>query len=58
MEFGPRASVLRSILATLRHDELNSMSRTEFMPFAPVVTETDAARALDITRATPTPAGS
>ena len=54
MEFGPRALGARSILANPSrravHDELNRrLSRTEFMPFAPVVTETDAARVFDIT---------
>jgi carbamoyltransferase len=54
MEFGPRALGARSILANPSrravHDELNRrLSRTEFMPFAPVVTETDAARVFEIT---------
>lgn len=54
MEFGPRALGTRSILANPSrravHDELNKrLSRTEFMPFAPVVTETDAACVFDIT---------
>ena len=54
MEFGPRALGARSILANPSqravHDELNRrLSRTEFMPFAPVVTETDAARVFDVT---------
>jgi carbamoyltransferase len=49
MEFGPRALGARSILANPSrretHDELNRrLSRTEFMPFAPVVTEENAAR--------------
>lgn len=53
MEFGPRALGARSILANPSrravHDELNRrLSRTEFMPFAPVVTEGDAARVFDI----------
>ena len=53
MEFGPRALGARSILANPSrravHDELNRrLSRTEFMPFAPVVTEADAARVFDI----------
>ncbi len=47
MEFGPRALGARSILANPSrretHDELNRrLSRTEFMPFAPVVSERDA----------------
>jgi carbamoyltransferase len=54
MEFGPRALGARSILANPSrravHDELNRrLSRTEFMPFAPVVTEADAPRVFDIT---------
>jgi len=49
MEFGPRALGARSILANPSrhetHDELNRrLSRTEFMPFAPVVTAGEAAR--------------
>ncbi|MFI4988119.1 MAG: carbamoyltransferase C-terminal domain-containing protein [Alphaproteobacteria bacterium] len=49
MEFGPRALGARSIIAnpTRRetHDELNRrLARTEFMPFAPYVSEDDAAR--------------
>jgi carbamoyltransferase len=55
MEFGPRALGARSILANPSrravHDELNRrLARTEFMPFAPVVTEADAARVFAIGR--------
>ncbi len=47
MEYGPRALGARSILASSTdasiNDELNRrLSRTEFMPFAPVVSEDDA----------------
>jgi carbamoyltransferase len=55
MEFGPRALGTRSILANPSrravHDELNRrLARTEFMPFAPVVTEADSAQIFDISR--------
>jgi carbamoyltransferase len=47
-EFGPRALGHRSILASPRDKDVNSrlnekLSRTEFMPFAPIVREEDAA---------------
>lgn len=53
MEFGPRALGARSILANpshrATHDELNRrLQRSEFMPFAPVVTETNAAKVFNI----------
>ncbi len=53
MEFGPRALGARSILANpsqrATHDELNRrLQRSEFMPFAPVVTEENATRVFDI----------
>jgi carbamoyltransferase len=54
MEFGPRALGARSILASPAdagiNDRLNErLSRSEFMPFAPVVLEEDAERVFDIT---------
>jgi len=54
MEFGPRALGARSILANpsrrATHDELNRrLSRTEFMPFAPVVTEERASEVFGVT---------
>jgi len=53
MEFGPRALGARSILANpsqrATHDELNRrLQRSEFMPFAPVVTEENAVKVFDI----------
>ena len=53
MEFGPRALGARSILASPAdagiNDALNTrLSRSEFMPFAPVVAEEDAAELFDI----------
>jgi carbamoyltransferase len=54
MEFGPRALGSRSILASPAdagiNDSLNQrLDRSEFMPFAPVVLEEDAARVFEIT---------
>lgn len=54
MEYGPRALGARSILANPSrretHDLLNTrLSRSEFMPFAPVVTVEKAANVFDIT---------
>ena len=54
MEFGPRALGARSILANPSrrdtHDVLNDrLSRTEFMPFAPVVMAEKAAEVFDVT---------
>ena len=54
MEYGPRALGARSILArpTDRsiNDSLNKrLARTEFMPFAPVVAEEDAAQVFEVT---------
>jgi carbamoyltransferase len=53
MEYGPRALGGRSILASPQnrdtHDQLNErLDRTEFMPFAPVVTVEDAAEIFEI----------
>jgi carbamoyltransferase len=53
MEFGPRALGARSILASPAdaavNDTLNArLDRSEFMPFAPVVLEEDAAKVFDI----------
>jgi len=54
MEYGPRALGARTILANPSqretHDELNRrLSRTEFMPFAPVVLADRAAEVFDVT---------
>jgi carbamoyltransferase len=54
MEFGPRALGARSILASPAdagvNDSLNDrLDRSEFMPFAPVVLQEDAAKVFDIT---------
>lgn len=54
MEFGPRALGARSILASPAdagiNDSLNKrLDRSEFMPFAPVVMEEDAASVFEIT---------
>jgi carbamoyltransferase len=54
MEYGPRALGARSILANPSrretHDLLNKrLSRTEFMPFAPVIAAENAATVFDIT---------
>src|SRR3954471_7961226 len=53
MEFGPRALGARSILASPADAEINAtlnqrLDRSEFMPFAPVVAEDDAAAVFDI----------
>jgi carbamoyltransferase len=53
MEFGPRALGARSILASPADANVNRalnarLERTEFMPFAPVVSEGDAAELFDI----------
>src|SRR5213079_3382936 len=53
MEYGPRALGARSILANPSrretHDLLNTrLARTEFMPFAPVITAEKAATVFDI----------
>ncbi len=55
MEFGPRALGARSILANPArretHDELNRrLDRTEFMPFAPVITAKRAAEVFEISK--------
>ena len=47
MEWGPRALGNRSILANAKNKEINTtlnkrLSRTEFMPFAPVILDKDA----------------
>jgi len=54
MEYGPRALGARTILGSpadaIINDTLNErLSRTEFMPFAPVVAEQDAADIFEIT---------
>jgi carbamoyltransferase len=54
MEYGPRALGARTILANPArretHDLLNQrLSRSEFMPFAPVVTDKRAADVFDVT---------
>ena len=54
MEYGPRALGARTILANPArretHDLLNErLSRSEFMPFAPVVTDRRAADVFDVT---------
>jgi carbamoyltransferase len=53
MEYGPRALGARSILASPADAGVNAalnkrLERTEFMPFAPVVSEADAAELFDI----------
>jgi carbamoyltransferase len=53
MEYGPRALGARSIIASPADAEVNKalnarLQRTEFMPFAPVVAEADAAELFDI----------
>jgi carbamoyltransferase len=53
MEYGPRALGARSILASPADAGVNAalnkrLERTEFMPFAPVVGEADAAELFDI----------
>jgi carbamoyltransferase len=53
MEYGPRALGARSILASPADTGVNQalnkrLERTEFMPFAPVVSEDDAAALFDI----------
>ena len=53
MEYGPRALGARSILASPADAGVNEalnkrLERTEFMPFAPVVSEGDAAELFDI----------
>ena len=54
MEYGPRALGARSILANPSrrdtHDQLNQrLDRSEFMPFAPVITQERAADVFDVT---------
>ena len=53
MEYGPRALGSRSILAAATDASINDtvnnrLERTEFMPFAPVVTEADASKIFDL----------
>ena len=53
MEYGPRALGARSILASSTqasiNDKLNRrLSRTEFMPFTPVVSENDASQIFEL----------
>jgi carbamoyltransferase len=55
MEYGPRALGARSILASPADAAVNQtlntrLQRSEFMPFAPVVSEHDAAEVFDIGR--------
>ncbi len=55
MEFGPRALGARSIMASPERRDINEslnarLDRSEFMPFAPVVAEEDAARIFDVTK--------
>jgi carbamoyltransferase len=55
MEYGPRALGARSILANPADPEINQqlnrrLQRSEFMPFAPVVSEADAGKVFDIGR--------
>ena len=53
MEYGPRALGARSILASAVDSSINDilnrrLSRTEFMPFAPVVSEYDATEVFEL----------
>ena len=53
MEYGPRALGARSILAAATDESINDilnrrLSRTEFMPFAPVVAEDDATKVFQL----------
>jgi carbamoyltransferase len=53
MEYGPRALGARSILAAPLDAKINQtlndrLSRSEFMPFAPVVTSEDAAQVFEL----------
>lgn len=55
MEYGPRALGNRSILASTVDKEVNEilnerLRRTEFMPFAPIVRDVDAAEYFDLTQ--------
>ena len=55
MEYGPRALGARSILASATDSSINDilnkrLSRTEFMPFAPVVAESDAAEIFELSK--------
>ena len=63
MEYGPRALGARSILANPSrretHDLLNTrLARTEFMPFAPVISAEKAAEVFDVGGSTPMRAAS
>lgn len=54
MEFGPRALGARSILASPRRGDINEslnkrLGRSEFMPFAPVISEEDSRSVFEIT---------
>jgi len=54
MEYGPRALGARSIIASPHRRDINDsinkrLDRTEFMPFAPVTTQADAADVFDVT---------
>tara|TARA_Y100001970_G_scaffold294127_1_gene447209 strand:+ start:54280 stop:56007 length:1728 start_codon:yes stop_codon:yes gene_type:complete len=53
MEYGPRALGARSILASPKDPKINQtlndrLSRSEFMPFAPVISEENADKVFDI----------
>ena len=55
MEFGPRALGARSIMASPERRDINDslnkrLDRSEFMPFAPVVTEENAPRLFDVSK--------
>ena len=55
MEYGPRALGARSILASATDSSINDilnkrLSRTEFMPFAPVVAESDATEIFELSK--------
>jgi carbamoyltransferase len=57
MEYGPRALGARSIMASALDGQINQilndrLSRSEFMPFAPVVMSEDADSVFDLTPAT------
>ncbi len=54
MEYGPRALGARTIMASPSRRDINDslntrLDRSEFMPFAPVVAEEDAAQLFDVT---------
>ena len=58
MEYGPRALGARTIMASPTDAEINRilndrLTRSEFMPFAPVVTAEDAESVFDLGPANP-----